>query len=296
MSSKIKGPILVTGSSSGIGRKIVELLASRGHLVYACARKEQDILELEQIDNVKSIKLDVTNNDQIKNMVEFIENQGKGLYGLVNNAGVTDIAALVEMNEDDFHFVLNVNLYGVFRVTKALHEYIIETKGRIVNIGSIAGILAEPYMGVYNASKHALEGYTDNLAHEMGKYSVDVSIVEPGNYKSQISQNSGIRVLPKLKDRKASKYINEIKKIISSPDARPDRGQFKEPDEVADAIYHALTSDKPKPRYMVVPNELEARATIERAMQELVELNEWHAYSYNRDELISMLDAKLENN
>jgi NAD(P)-dependent dehydrogenase (short-subunit alcohol dehydrogenase family) len=289
----MKSPILVTGASTGIGRKTVKLLASKGHIVYACARKERDLLELGQIDNVKSIELDVTDNNQIKKIVEFVENQGKGLYGLVNNAGVTDMVALAEMEEDDFHFILNVNLYGVFRVTKALYQYIIESKGRIVNVGSIAGILATPFTGAYNTSKHALEGYTDNLAHEMEKYNVSVSIIEPGNYKSQISKSAGLRIQPKLFSRKESKYIDEIRAIISDPVARPDRGQFKEPDEVADAIYHALTSEKPKPRYMVVPNDLEARVTIEKAMQELVELNEWHAYSFDREELISMLDAKL---
>ncbi len=293
MDSQTKGPILVTGASTGIGRKIVELLASKDHLVYACARKDSDLQELAQINNVKSIKLDVTDNDQIKNVVEFVENQGQGLYGLVNNAGVSDMAALVDMEDEDFHFVMNVNLYGVFWVTKALHEYIIESKGRIVNIGSVAGILSEPFMGAYNTSKHALEGYTDNLSYEMNKFDVSVSIVEPGNYKSQIAKSAGTRIQPKLPKRKESKYIRDIGKILSDPVASPDRAQYKEPDEVADAIYHALTSDKPKPRYMVVPNELEARATIERIIQELVELNDWHAYSYDRDALIAMLDSKL---
>lgn len=287
------GPILVTGASSGIGRKIVELLASKGHLVYACARKEDDIIALAQIDNVRSIKLDVTDNNQIKKVVEFVENQGKGLYGLVNNAGISDMASLVEIDEEDFHFVLNVNLYGVFRVTKALHEFLITSQGRIVNIGSIAGIAPDPFNGSYCTSKHALEGYSDNLADEMKKFNVNVSIIEPGNFKSQISKNSGMRVIPKIAQRKASKFYPEIKKIISSPDARPDRGQYEEPDKVADAIYHALTSEKPNPRYLVVADESESKATIERMMQELVELNDWHAYSYDRDALIEMLDSKL---
>jgi NAD(P)-dependent dehydrogenase (short-subunit alcohol dehydrogenase family) len=287
-------PILITGGTTGIGKVTVELLASKGHQVYATVRKDRDFEKLSKINNVTPVRLDVTDLDQIQKLVEFIQNQGNGLFGLVNNSGVTDLVAISEMDDDDFDYIMQVNLYGPFRVTKALHNFIIESKGRIVNIGSVAGIVTPMLMGAYSISKHAIEAYGDALALEMKKYDVHVATIEPGNYKSNIAMSAGMRIEPKIAKRRGSKFREELKEILSVRQVTPDRSQFKTPEPVAEAIYHALFAEDPLPRYMVVPTEEEGRGTIEKAVRELVEYNKWQEYSFSRDELISMLDAYLE--
>ncbi|MHA2029760.1 MAG: SDR family NAD(P)-dependent oxidoreductase [Candidatus Kariarchaeaceae archaeon] len=286
-------PILITGGTTGIGRATVDLLSSQGHDVYATVRKDSDYEELNKIDNVTAVKLDVTNLDQINDLADFVKNQGLGLYALVNNSGVTDMIAMNEMEDEDFDYVQKVNLYGPVRVTKALHEFIIESKGRIVNVGSIDGILSPLLMGAYSISKHAIESYSDTLAAEMEKFDVKVSVIEPGNYKSNIAISAGKRIQHKIPERRLSKYRNEVKEELSKPDRRPDRSQYQGPEPVAEAIKHALFSENPLRRYVVVPNEEEARVAIETAVKELVEYNEWHDYSYDRSTLISMLDKYL---
>ncbi len=155
--------ILVTGASSGIGLKITEFLSSAGHFVYAGARKEKDLAALNEMPNVQSIRLDVTIQSDIDAAVKTITEEGRGLYGLVNNAGVAIVGPLMEVDEDDFHFQMNVNVYGPVRITKAFGPLIVESKGRITTIGSIAGTLSSGYLGPYSMTKHAMEAFTDAL-------------------------------------------------------------------------------------------------------------------------------------
>src|SRR5262245_37956701 len=111
--------VLVTGASSGIGRKTTELLSKSGFFVYACAHKDADLQELAAIANVQAIRLDVTKPEQIEAAVKTVREAGRGLYGLVNNAGVAVLAPLIEMKEQDLAYQLDVNVFGPFRVTKA---------------------------------------------------------------------------------------------------------------------------------------------------------------------------------
>jgi len=282
--------VLVTGASTGIGRKITEVLAARGVFVYAGARKEKDLKELDAIDNVQSIRLDVTIQEDIDAAVETISNEGRGLYGLVNNAGVAILAPLIEVEESELDFIFDVNIYGPYRISKAFSPLIIESKGRITTISSISGILSGTFFGPYSMSKHAMEAYSDSLAREMGKLDVKVSVVEPGNYTSAIGTTLKKRMDARGIDLADSLYQEEMQAIV---DRAGDRSQYKEPDEVAEAVYHALFDPTPKMRYMVVPNQNEAEWTIRKAIQELVELNQDHAFSYDRDALIEMLDEAL---
>jgi len=282
--------VLVTGASTGIGRKITELLAARGVFVYAGARKENDLNELDAMDNVQSIRLDVTIQEDIDAAVRTISNEGRGLYGLVNNAGVAILAPLIEVEESELDFIFDVNIYGPYRISKAFSPLIIESKGRITTISSISGILSGTFFGPYSMSKHAMEAYSDSLAREMGKFDVKVSVVEPGNYTSAIGTTLKKRMDAQGIDLEDSLYQEEMQAIV---DRVGDRSQHKEPDEVAEAVYHALFDPTPKMRYMVVPNQKEAEWTIRKAIQELVQLNQDHAFSYDRDALIKMLDEAL---
>jgi NAD(P)-dependent dehydrogenase (short-subunit alcohol dehydrogenase family) len=283
--------ILVTGASTGIGRHLTETLAENGYHVYAGARKDEDLAELDAIDNVTAVKLDVTKQDQVDAAVALIQKKGTGLYALVNNAGVGGGGPVVETPIEDQTFVYKVNVEGVYRTTKAFAPMIIESKGRIVTTGSIAGTgSAIPGFGAYSGSKHWIEAFTDSFATEMEPLGVMVSVVEPGNYKSNIRRSSVERRMEKVKAA-AGEVPEEMEQAYEKTAAR--ELSYKEPDEVSEAFMHALFDDKPLRRYMVVPNEGEQEWTIRTQINELVQLNTWGSYSYSRDQLVEMLDEAL---
>lgn len=266
--------VLVTGASTGIGRKITERLAADGYYVYAGARKQADLKALGAIKNVQAIRLDVTRPEDIAAAVDTIRKAGRGLYGLVNNAGIGTLGTATETGEEEFDLLMKVNLYGPFRVTKAFAPLIIAEKGRITTIGSISGILTRPALTAYAMSKHAVESYTDSLAEQMAPLGVAVSVIEPGNYDSDIGKNAGAR-------------------LGISNNQLGDRSQYKPPDEVAAAVRQALFESNPKRRYMVTPNQKEAEITIRKQIEQLVQLNEGHLYTYDRDALVKMLDEAM---
>jgi NAD(P)-dependent dehydrogenase (short-subunit alcohol dehydrogenase family) len=281
--------VLVTGTSSGIGLRMTEVLSENGFFVYAGARKAEDLERLDAMENVKSVRLDVTIQSDIDAAVALVRAEGRGLYGLINNAGVSVMGPLIELSEEDMDFQLDVNLFGPYRVTKAFADLIIESEGRIMTVSSIAGILSGPLGGPYSMSKHGVEAYTDALAAELARFNVAVAAVEPGNYKSQILASMVQRMEETGYSAEGSRYGSMLDQI-SGP---LDRSQYKEPDDVALAALDFLSSDSPKRRYMVVPNQYEAEITIRQAIQELVQLNDGHDFSYSREELIEMLDEAL---
>jgi len=283
--------VLVTGASTGIGRKIAEDLAQQGHFVYAGARKQKDLDALNQIENIRAVRLDVTIQKEIDTAVETVKKGGKGLYGLVNNAGVYIGGPLIEVDLEELQWLMDINVYGIYRVTQAFAPMIIESKGRIANISSISGINTGRFSGHYSMSKHAVEAYTDALALEMEKFGVQVSVIEPGNYNSAIGASAKKRMSGKLSAAQSPYYAEELTEWMGDS---WDRDQYKGPGEVSEAAMHALFNDKPLRRYMVVPSEPEAAWSIDKVIQELVEFNQWQAYSYSREQLIEKLDAAMK--
>ena len=266
--------ILVTGASTGIGRRITERLAADGYFVYAGARKQADLQALGAIQNVQAVPLDVTKPEDIDAAVETVTKAGRGLHGLVNNAGVVTVGPLIDTKPEEFDLVMKVNAYGPYRMTKAFAPLIVAHRGRIINIGSISGILNETDGGAYQMSKHALEAFSVTLARELAPSGVQVSIIEPGSYKSEIFKNEVKR------SGTGGQYVDEWTKL-------------KEPDEVAAAVESALSEPKPKLRYMVVPTQEQAEYTIKAQIEQLVQLNEGQRYTYDRPTLTKMLDAAL---
>lgn len=285
--------VLVTGASSGIGRKIAELLASQGHHVYAGARKQKDLDDLNAIKNIQAVRLDVTVNEDIEAAVRTVRAGGLGLHGLVNNAGVAMLAPLAEAHESEIEFLFDVNVYGPYRMTKAFAPMLVKSKGRISNISSISGILSGPLYGPYSMSKHALEAYTDSLAREMRPLGVHVSAVEPGNYDSKIGDSFCKRVAERPHLYEASMFKEEMARGLSRCDD-DSAGSSPQPDAVAEAVAHALFNAAPKDHYLVVPEQQQAHWTIRKAIEEVVRLNEGHQFSYSRDELVQMLDKMLD--
>lgn len=289
--------VLITGASSGIGRMAAERIAAEGYFVYAGARKPADIAALNEIDNVLAVRLDVTVQDEIDAAVKLIESEGRGLWGVVNNAGINLIDPLIEANESDLEFLFNVNVYGVFRITKAFAPMIIESKGRIVNISSIAGVLSGGLhgYGMYMMSKHAVEAYTDQLAFEMAALGVRVSAVEPGSFRSEIGMSRCKRMIAQSGNREYRYFGDAMQRYLDAcndalTDEDTNRGPT--PGPVAKAIQHALFAENPKDHYLVVPEQFEAMITISKAFEEVLHLNHDHEHSYTRDQLIALMDEQ----
>jgi len=180
--------VLVTGASSGIGLRIAETLSRNGFYVYAGARKAADLERLDAMENVSAIRLDVTVDEDIEAAVDFVKKQGRGLWGIVNNAGVGRYSPLLSGPESDIRFTFDINVFGPFRINQAFLPMLLESNGRTSIISSINGFIPNASDGGYAASKFAVEGYTDSLAMELADTGVYVGIVEPGAYKSQIRE------------------------------------------------------------------------------------------------------------
>jgi len=283
--------VLVTGASTGLGRAIAERLATEGYLVFAGARKKTDLDALDAIENIRAIRLDVTVDEEVEAAVAAIRAEGRGLYGLVNNAGVLITGPTSEVDIEKAKWLFDVNVFGVMRVTQAFVPLIIESKGRIINIGSISGNLAPQFLGPYAMSKHAIEAYSDSLGAGMERFGVNVSVVAPGDYDSEIWDRDLSKAKVSGIVREDSPYYEDYQEwmdLVANLES-------KSPIEVADTTLRALTDEAPSRRYLIVPNEMEMGWVIGAAVTRLAELNANHNFSYSDEELIAMLKAAMAN-
>lgn len=175
---------MITGCSTGFGKEIASLLASKGHFVVATARNP-DKIKLEG-ENVLKLKLDVTKKDDISQAVEkAIEWKGK-IDVLVNNAGFGNIGSVEETPEDQWEKLYAVNVFGLINMTKEVLPHMKKQKfGHIINFSSVAGLLAMPGFGPYCSTKYAVEGLSEALAQEVGPLGIKVTLIEPGAFKTE---------------------------------------------------------------------------------------------------------------
>ncbi|MBX9855142.1 MAG: SDR family oxidoreductase [Gemmatimonadaceae bacterium] len=282
--------VLVTGASSGIGRTIAERLAREGFYVYAGARSAEDIAALSAIPNMKGVRLDVTSTADISAFVQQVQRDGRGLYGVVNNAGVATGGPLIATDDDELRRVLDVNVMGPLRVTRGVAPLLIASRGRVVTISSISGVLSGPMLGVYSMSKHAVEAFGDALGAEMAPLGVTSSLIEPGNYRSDIGRNTMSAAQAAAERARGTPFETAMQNFVR---AMGNYDNYPPPDSVAAATLHAFTAPQPRARYMVVPAANQAAVTIRKAMEELVQLNAGHQFSYDREALIRLLDETL---
>ena len=300
MKKDLYHPILVTGASTGIGNHLVKYLAARGHLVYGTARKE-DLAELDKIENVVPILLDVRNAEQIREAVNFIADRGTGLYGLVNNAGLGELGILSTWTDEELFNIFDVNVFGPHRMTNAFLPLLLESKGRIVNIGSQGGVITYKYFGPYTMTKHALEAYTVTLNWELEPYGVRASIIQPGGVVSNMGANSMPSMIARFK-RAAVPFKEEAEQVLASFEQPPppvEEGEESEtrrkpssPEIVAIAVYEALFSDNPKRRYLV-GTKWEGDRVLNELLAKLLDENDNPRHDYTRDQLVAMLDSHI---
>src|SRR5438477_5253012 len=179
---------LVTGVSSGIGREIAQLLAERGARVFGTVRNPQSASPMR---DVEVVRMEVTDDASVTEAVQSIVRKAGPIQYLVNNAGYSFMGALEETSVAEARQQFETNLFGVLRVTNAILPGMRQQgDGRIVNISSVLGFLPAPYLGIYAASKHAVEGYTETLDHEIRRFGVRALLVEPAYTRTKLTGNT----------------------------------------------------------------------------------------------------------
>ena len=176
--------ILVTGANRGIGLNIIQRLNNDGYTVIGTSRTNDgaNIIsqEIKSTDG-KGLKMDVTNQESINSAIKNIQDEYGALYGLVNNAGITNDNLLMRMTEEQWLSVIETNLTSIYRVTKSIIKDMMKAReGRIVNIGSIVGMMGNAGQSNYSASKSGLLGFTKSLARELSSRNINVNLISPG--------------------------------------------------------------------------------------------------------------------
>lgn len=262
------GAIVITGASTGIGRACALHLDREGHRVFAGVRKEADGESLlrDAKGSLTPLIVDVTDASSIEQAAKLVDEAvgSHGLQGLVNNAGIAVSGPLEYLPLDDLRRQFEVNVIGQVAVTQAFLPLIRAGRGRIVNMGSVSGRSpSAPLIGPYAASKMALEGLTDSLRLELARWEIPVSIVEPGSIATPIWDKSGpdfdklMESMPSEGRERYGKIIEVGRKIAAVQNRRG-----IPPEKVAKAVEHALTSSRPRTRYLVGA-DAQVRARVE---------------------------------
>ena len=244
----MKKVILLTGASSGIGYQTAESLAKEGHIVYGAARRIEKMEDLKQF-GVKSIYLDITDENSIKDVVDtIIGNEGR-IDVLINNAGYGSFGAVedVEINEARRQF--EVNLFGLARLVQLVLPHMRKQKeGRIINVSSMGGRLTTYFGAWYHATKYALEAFSDALRMEVSDFGIDVSLIEPGGIKT----DWGIIAADKLENSaKDGAYEKEAMKTAKGMKKQYSGNLLSNPIVITKAISKAVNSNRPKARYLI---------------------------------------------
>jgi NAD(P)-dependent dehydrogenase (short-subunit alcohol dehydrogenase family) len=247
--------VVITGASTGIGRACALRLERMGMQVFAGVRKASDGEALaEGRPRITPLIIDVTDAGTIaKAQATVTDAVGpRGLAGLVNNAGIGVGGPLEFVPLDEMRRQFEVNVFGQLAVTQAFLPLLRKATGRIVNIGSIGGRLASPFIGPYSASKFAMEALTDALRIELRPWKIDVMIVEPGSIATNIwdkAKTTTVELERDMTPEAKALYgnsIDAVKAFIADAEKRAIPA-----DRVAKSVAHALTSKRPKTRYLV---------------------------------------------
>ena len=249
-----KKSFLITGASSGIGKAAVVLLVQKGHRVFAGVRTQKSMEELEKLSpNVYPLLLDVTSRESILNAKKQIEEivSENGLDGLVNNAAIAISAPMEFVPMDEVQKQMDVNVTGLIAITQTFLPMLRKGNGRIVNVGSLSGLLTTPFLGPYCASKYAVEAITDAMRMELHSSGIKVSLIEPGSIKTSMWRNS-LSVAVDLEKKMPPGHVSYRKAVDIFREIAIKTGDAGiAPEKVAQKIEHALCATNPKTRYLV---------------------------------------------
>jgi len=251
-----KGGIVVTGASTGIGRACALDLAERGFHVFAGVRQESagTSLSEERGARLTPLILDITSEEQVRQAVQTVTETlgGQPLVGLVNNAGITVHGPLEFVPAADLRRQLEVNVVSQLAVTQGFLPLLRRSRGRVVLVGSVSGLLAVPGFGPYSISKRALEAMADVLRLELSPWEIQVALIQPGAIDTPIWEKGFSHwdrfeqtAPPAMQDL----YASQIKGVRGV--AKQSQRGAQPAQVVADAVAHALTSSRPRSRYLV---------------------------------------------
>ena len=237
MSKNDMGVALVTGASSGIGRATALALKQAGYRVFGTSRKAA-----AGADGITMLVCDVTDEDSVRKAVSEVLKLAGGIDLLVNNAGIGLLGGAEESSSAQAQALFDVNVFGVLRVTNAvLPAMRRQGKGRIINMSSILGLIPSPYNALYAATKHAVEGYSESLDHELRTLGIRVVLVEPGLTRTSFEESiTRPDRLDPLYDSERSRMEALMRSGIQTGDA---------PEVVAEAVVKAAMANVPKRRY-----------------------------------------------
>lgn len=250
----ISKTILITGVSSGLGYGALKEFVARGYTVFGSVRKKEDADRLQSEFGEKFIPLlfDVTDHAAIENSVETVRQKlnGQGLGGLINNSGISVSGPLQYLSVDDIRKNFEVNVFGLIKVTQAFLPLLgaqanhPSAPGRILNMSSVAGKMAPPYMTPYVGSKHALEGISNSLRRELMRYGIEVVIIGPGAVQTPIWDKGS---LDKFKN---TPYIASLAKFFTKFVTEGKQGMPL--DVFSKRLVDIFETPKPKTRYAIV--------------------------------------------
>ena len=249
---------VVTGSSSGIGFETSLLLARKGFYTYATMRNLNKSVKIEEIAekedlHLKVLKLDVTDDESVKDAIRQIIDESPRIDVLVNNAGYGVMGAVEDLSMNDFKSQFETNFFGAIRVTKEVIPIMRKQgNGNIINVSSVGGIIGLPLNSAYISSKFALEGWSESMRYELEQFGVDVLLIEPGVVKTNFFENVVINNNNMSSpDNKTSAYSQLTQKLFEGFVPMLNSSTSSAPSDVAEVIYQAIESNNREVRYPV---------------------------------------------
>lgn len=249
----MKKAILITGCSTGIGRCCAEGLAKRGYRVFATARTEQDVAELDAIDGIEALHLELRDEQSVQTCAKTVLERTDGqLYALFNNGGYGQPGAVEDLTRDAMREQFETLVFGWFELTNLLLPSMRASgEGRIIQNSSVLGLIALPFRGAYNGAKFAIEGMTDTLRLELHGSGVYASLIEPGPVLSQFRTNAMQAFSDRISIQGSHfqpQYEGMLARLNKEGPAAP--GTLP-PEAVLEKLIHALESKRPQERYYV---------------------------------------------
>ena len=233
--------VLITGASSGVGQSTARLLSQRGYKVFGTSRHSTTA---ESTPAVEMLPLDVRADDSVRACVEAVVNRSGRLDVLINNAGYELAGALEELSSEEARAQFETNFFGVVRMVAAVLPLMRRQKrGHIINVGSLSGLSAIPFLGVYSASKFALEGYTEALRHEVKPFNIHVSLTEAGFLKTPMMNHR------QLAAHRLAEYDPWRQRALNAIRAQEEKGPG--PEVVAETLLEIVSSRTPQLRYLI---------------------------------------------
>lgn len=235
--------VFITGGSSGMGKITAKKLNKSGYKVYTGARRIENMIDLNE-EGISTFKLDLTEDESIKKAVDCIIKEEGKIDILINNAGYGSYGAIEDVSLEEAKRQFEVNLFGLARLTQLVLPHMRKQKyGKIVNLSSIGGKMANPLGGWYHASKFALEGLSDSLRLEVKDFGIDVIVIEPGGIKTEWSNITANN----LKQSSGNTAYKNLAFTMSNMFSNSSSGS--EPEVITNLIQKAIIAKDPKPRY-----------------------------------------------